>query len=46
MEDDQNGRPPKWKTTKMEDLKWKMIRMEDDKNGGQQKWKTTKMEDD
>merc|ERR1711947_40615 len=38
MEDDltQNGRRPKWKTTKMED----------DQNGKRPKWKTTKMEDD
>merc|ERR1711895_144757 len=36
MEDDQNGRRPKWKTTKMED----------DQNGRRPKWKTTKMEDD
>merc|ERR1711888_38038 len=35
MEDDQNGRRPKWKTTKMED----------DQNGRRPKWKTTKMED-
>ena len=33
---DQNGRQPKWKTTKMED----------DQNGRRPKWKTTKMEDD
>ena len=36
MEDDQNGRRPKWKTTKMEDYQ----------NGRQPKWKTTKMEDE
>merc|ERR1711895_353323 len=36
MEDDQNRRRPKWKTTKMED----------DQNGRRPKWKTTKMEDD
>merc|ERR1712002_91067 len=37
MKDDltQNGRRPKWKTTKMED----------DQNGRRPKWKTTKMED-
>merc|ERR1712030_232805 len=51
-EDDQNGRRPKWKTTKMEDdqngrrPKWKMTKMEDDQNGRRPKWKTTKMEDD
>ena len=32
MEDDQNGRRPKWKTTKMED----------DQNGRRPKWKTNK----
>ena len=33
MEDDQNGRRPKWKMTKMEDdQKWKMTKMEDDQN--------------
>ena len=36
MEDDQNGRRPKWKTTKMED----------EQNGRQTKWKMTKTEDD
>merc|ERR1712030_165025 len=36
MEDNQNGRRPKLKTTKMED----------DQNGRRPKWKTTKMEDD
>ena len=36
MEDDQIGRQPKWKTTKIED----------NQNGRQPKWKTTKMEDD
>merc|ERR1711895_162642 len=41
MEDDQNGRRPKWKTTK-----WKTTKMEDDQNGRRPKWKTTKMEDD
>merc|ERR1712002_492029 len=52
MEDDQNGRRPKWKTTKMEDdqngrrPKWKTTKMEDDQNEGRPKWKTTKMEDD
>ena len=34
MEDDQNGRRPKWKKTKMED----------DQNGKRPKWKTIKME--
>merc|ERR1712215_471396 len=33
---DQNGRRPKWKTTKMEN----------NQNGRRPKWKTTKMEDD
>merc|ERR1712055_462769 len=52
MEDDQNGRRPKWKTTKMEDdqsgrrPKWKTTKMEDDQNGRRPKWMTTKMEDD
>ena len=47
MEDDQNGRRPKWNTTKMEDdqngrrPKWKTTKMEDDQNGRQPKWKTT-----
>ena len=36
MEDDQNGRRPKWKTNKMKD----------DQNERRPKWKTTKMEDD
>merc|ERR1711895_276105 len=50
MEDDQNGRRPKWKTTKMEDdqngrrPKWKMTKIEDDQNGRRPKWKTTKIE--
>ena len=36
MEDDQNGRRPKWKTTKMKDDQiqrrpsWKMTKMEED----------------
>merc|ERR1711895_197045 len=52
MEDDQIGRRPKWKTTKMEDdqngrrPKWKTTKMEDDQNGRRPKWKTTKMKDD
>ena len=52
MVDDQKGRLPKWKTTKMEDdqngrrPKWKTTRMEDDQNGSCPKWKTTKIEDD
>ena len=57
VEDDQNGRrpkwmTPKWKTTKMEDNqngrrpKWKTTKMEDDQNGRRPKWKMTKMEDD
>ena len=36
IEDDQNGRRPKWKTTKMEDNQY----------GRRPKWKTTKIEDD
>ena len=36
MQDDQNGRRPKWKMTKMED----------DQNQRRPKWKTTKIEDD
>merc|ERR1712082_235332 len=52
MEDDQNGRLPKWKTPKMEDdkngrrPKWKTTKMEDDPNGRRPKWKTSRMEDD
>ena len=33
MEDDQNGRRPKWKTTKMEDDQMKDDQMKDDQNG-------------
>ena len=41
MEDNQNGRRPKWKKTKMEDdQKGK------DQNGTRPKWKTIKMIDD
>ena len=46
MEDYQNGRRPKWKTTKIEDdqigrrQKLKTTKMEDDQNGGGPKWKT------
>ena len=36
MEDDRNGRRPKWKTTKIED----------NQNGRRSKWKMTKMKDD
>ena len=36
MEDDQNGRRPKWKTTQIED----------DPNGRQHKWKMIQMEDE
>merc|ERR1712215_536441 len=49
---DQNGRRPKWKTTKMENdqngrrPKRKTTKTEDDQNGRRPKWKTTKMEDD
>merc|ERR1711895_426458 len=52
MEDDQNGRRPKWKTTKMENdqngrrPKWKTTKMEDKQNGRRPKWKMNKMEDD
>merc|ERR1712105_1852 len=52
MEDDQNGRRPKWKRIKMEEdqngrgPKWKTTKMEDDQYGRRPKWKTTKMEDD
>ena len=35
MEDEQNGRPPKWKTTKIKD----------EQIGTRPKWKTTKTED-
>merc|ERR1711888_457867 len=51
MEDDQNGRRPKWKTTKMEDdqngrrPKRKTTKMKDDQNERRSKWKTTKTED-
>ena len=38
MEEDQNGRKPKLKTTIMEDDKRK-----DDQNGRRSKWKTTKL---
>ena len=47
MEDDPNGRQPKWKMTQMEDdpngrrPKWKMTQMEDNP-----KWKTTQIEED
>ena len=36
MEDDHNGRRPKWKT----------IKMKDNQNGRRLKWKMTKVEDD
>ena len=39
IEDGQNGRRPKCKTTQME------TKLEDDQNGRQLKWKTTKMEE-
>ena len=35
MEDDQNGRRPKWKTTK-----WKTTKLKDDENGRRPKCKT------
>ena len=47
MEDDQNGRRPKSKTTKIEDdqnrrrPKQKKTKMENDQNGKLPKWKTT-----
>ena len=41
MKDDQKGRRPKWKTTKMED-----DQHEDDQNRRRPNWKTTKMDDD
>ena len=50
MEDDQYGRRPKWKTTKMEKdqngtrPKWNTTKMEDYQNGSRLKCKTTKME--
>ena len=37
MEDDQNGRRPKWKTTKIE-----AVQNEADQSGRRPKWKTTK----
>ena len=41
MKDDQNGRQPKWKMTKMEDnQKWKMTKMEEDQK--ERRWNTTK----
>ena len=52
MEDDQNGRRPKWKTTKMEDDQnerrptWKTTKIEDLHHGKWSKWKMTKMKDD
>ena len=42
MEDDKNGRLPKWMATKMNDdqigrrLKWKTTKMEDNKNGSKE----------
>ena len=45
MEDNQNGRRPKWKTTKSENSQ-KMTKSEGDQNERQPKQKTTKMEDD
>ena len=42
MEDDPNGKQPKWKTTQNE----KTTQMEEDSNGRQAKWKTSQMEDD
>ena len=47
----QELKPPKWKTTQMEDNpngrrpKWKTTKMEEDQNGKQPKWKTTKKEE-
>merc|ERR1712215_323723 len=51
IEDNRNGRRPKWKKTEMEDdrnrrqPKWKTTKMEDDRNGRRPEWKTTKTED-
>ena len=46
--DDQNGRPPKWKMTIMEDerTKWNTTKIEDDQHRRQPKWKMIQMEDD
>ena len=41
MKNDQNGKRPKWKTTKM-----KKTKMEDDQNERLPRWKLTKMDDD
>ena len=41
MEDDQNGRQPKRKTTKL-----KTTKTEDDQNERRSKWRMTKIEDD
>ena len=34
MEDDQNGRQPKWKTTKLENAKMEITKMKNYQNGG------------
>ena len=50
MEDNQNGRRPKWKTTKIEDdqngrrPKWEITFKEENQNGRRPKQKMTKME--
>ena len=41
MEDDQNGRQPKWKMTKLEDDQNGRLQMED-QHGRQPTWNTTK----
>ena len=33
MEEDQNGKLPKWKMTNGRQPKWKLTKMEDDQNG-------------
>ena len=56
MEDELNGRQPKWKMNSMEDdliendlnwigPHWKMTSMEDDLNVRRPQWKKTSMED-
>ena len=40
MEDNPNGRQPKWKQ-----LKWMTTQLKDDPNERQPKWKTTQMKD-
>ena len=45
MEDDQNGRRFKWKTTKLKTNKMEDDQNVDDQNRRQTKWMTTKIED-